>query len=119
MTEPKPVYVIEQNDGELTAVDPPASDFQAPGAEPRITAQFPYDPSLRILADDLRIVCGYSGATNIAILRVIVAPTLEWNHDGRHASLNLADAGTLILIRFPGHDGGLPAEHFNLAPASA
>jgi hypothetical protein len=119
MTEPKPVYVIEQNDGELTTVDPPASDFQAPGAEPRITAQFPYDPSLRILADDLRVVCGYSGATDIAILRGIVAPTLEWNHDGRHASLNLADAGTLILIRFPGHDGGLPAEHFNLAPASA
>lgn len=119
MSEPKPVYyvpvyAIEQDDGELTVTEPPAGDPRAAYVRARPTnINFPHDPSLSILLNDLINVCLYSGASQIAILRGIETSGLEFLRAGAYGRLELANCGTLVLIRFPGHDGGPPAEHFS------
>ena len=103
--EPKPVYTFNPDSTApadwLYTTDPLPHDSTYAGP-------YPYDPSLAILLADLREVCLYSGADQVAICRAVDEPVLIVKTDGHYIPLIGARCGTLVMIRFPGHDGGPP-----------
>ncbi len=117
--EPKPIYLIEQNDGTLTVEEPqPAphgTSIYLHGRTPaRTPASFKFDPGLALEIATLRGLADAMGAAEIAVLRGVEAPDVYWRHGNEYGRLQAGDAGTLVLIRFAAHDGGKPAEHWML-----
>lgn len=105
--EPKPIYLIEQNNGDLTVEEPPlpagARAYCCTPPEPTV---WTVDPGLTLEIDTLRRLARAMGAANMTVIRGAESPDIYWRSDGQHASLRGQNAGTLALIRFREHDGG-------------
>lgn len=113
--EPKPVYLIEQDDGALVVAEPPVADragrviycYQPPAGPAWLV-----DKTLALDLDTLRGVAVMAGAAEMVVLRRIEVPDLYFRRGLEYGQLRGADAGTLVLIRFDVHDSGAACEHW-------
>lgn len=111
--EPKPIYLIEQNNGELTIEEPPLpASARAYCCTPPAPTVWTVNPGLTLEIDTLRRLARTMGAANMAVLRRIEVPDLYFRRGLEYGQLRGADAGTLVLIRFDVHDSGAACEHW-------
>lgn len=104
--EPRPIYLIHQNDGTATVEEPPTLD--AIRNAHRANPTYPRDALLALDIETLCDLARIAGASDVAIIRAATDPAISWTHAGADAHLHAADAGTLLIIRFPATDGRAP-----------